>query len=118
METKAEGLATGWGYELTLGIMRDMLDDFILVSEKEMDRAVVLHLDNTHNLAEHAGAASLAAAIKIKDRLAGKKVVLVMSGGNITADQLRAVLCRGNALGSDDAGAEARLDHGSPKRES
>ena len=76
METKAEGLAARWGYEWTLAIMRDLLDDCILVSEEEMDRAVVLHLEHTHNLTEHAGAASLAAAVKIKDRLAGKKVVL------------------------------------------
>jgi threonine dehydratase len=92
METVAEGLATRVGFELTLGIMRDMMDDFILVSEEEMARAIVLHLENTHNLAEHAGAASLAAALKIKDRLQGKKVALVMSGGNITLDQLRAAL--------------------------
>ncbi len=92
METAAEGLATGTGYELTQGIMRDLLDDFILVSEEELARAIVQHLENTHNLTEHAGAASLAAAVKIKDRLAGKKVVLVMSGGNITVGQLRAAL--------------------------
>jgi threonine dehydratase len=54
-----------------------------------MQRAIVLHLEHTHNLAEHAGAATLAAALKIKDRLAGRKVVLVMSGGNITVDQLQ-----------------------------
>ena len=92
METEAEGLATGSGYEHTLSIMTELLDDFILVSEEELERAVVLHVENTHNLTEHAGAASLAAAVKIKDRLAGKKVALVMSGGNITTDQLRAAL--------------------------
>ena len=94
METVAEGLATRAGFELTQGIMRDMLDDFLLVSEEELDRAVVLHLENTHNLTEHAGAASLAAALKIKDSLRGKKVALVVSGGNITLDQLRAALAR------------------------
>ena len=92
METVAEGLATRLGFELTQGILREMLDDFVLVSEEELARAVVLHLENTHNLTEHAGAASLAAAIKLKDRLRGKKVALVMSGGNITLDQLRAAL--------------------------
>ena len=94
METVAEGLATRVGFELTQRIMRDMLDDFLLVSEEELDRAVVLHLENTHNLTEHAGAASLAAALKIKDSLRGKKVALVVSGGNITLDQLRAALAR------------------------
>jgi len=92
MESAAEGLGTGTGYELTQGIMRELLDDFILVSEEELDRAVVLHLENTHNLTEHAGAASLAAAVKIKERLLGKKVVLVMSGGNITLGQLKAAI--------------------------
>jgi threonine dehydratase len=94
METAAEGLATASGYELTLGILRDLLDDFILVSDEEMEQAIVLHLEKTHNLAEHAGAASLAGALKIKDRLRGKKVVLVMSGGNVTLNQLKTVLQR------------------------
>ena len=49
-------------------------------------------MEHTHSVAEHAGAAPLAAAIKIKDRLAGKKVALVLSGGNITVDQLKAAL--------------------------
>ena len=57
-----------------------------------MVRAVVTLLEHTHNVAEHAGAAPLAAAIKMKDFLGGKKVVLVMSGGNMTVDQLRGIL--------------------------
>ena len=89
METVAEGLATRSGYELAQAILRDLLDDFILVSEEELNQAVVLHLENTHNLLEHAGAASLAAAVKIKDRIKGKKVVLIASGGNISLEQLR-----------------------------
>ena len=92
MNTAAEGLATRVGFELTLDIMRDMLDDFILVSEEEFNRAIVLHLEHTHNLTEHAGAASLAGAVKIKERLKGKKVVLVMSGGNVSLIQLRNAL--------------------------
>lgn len=92
METAAEGLATRMGYELAQDILRDLLDDFVLVSEDGMDQAVVLHLEKTHNLMEHAGAASLAAAVKIKERLRGKKVVIVASGGNISLAHLRAVL--------------------------
>lgn len=92
METVAEGLATSLGFEWTQEIMRDLLDDFILVSEEELRRAIVLHIEHTHNLTEHAGAASLAAAIKIGDRLQGKKVALVVSGGNITVEQLKAAL--------------------------
>ena len=92
MESIAEGLATGMGYEMTQNILRDMLDDFILVSDEEMNEAVVLNLEKTHNLTEHAGAASLAGALKIKDRLKGKKVALVMSGGNISLNHLKAAL--------------------------
>ena len=92
MKSSAEGLATGTGYELPLGILREHLDDFILVTEDEMNRAIVTHLEETHNLVEHAGAASLAGAIKIKDRLAGKKVVVVLSGGNLSLEHLRIAL--------------------------
>ena len=92
MASVAEGLATGSGYELTLGILKKHLDDFVLVSDDEMNAAIVAHLEQTHNLAEHAGAASLAGAVKIRERLAGKKVVLVMSGGNLSVEHLRAAL--------------------------
>ena len=100
MGTIAEGLATGSGYADTLEIMTELLDDFILVSEAELDTAVVNHLTYSHNLTEHAGAASLAAACKIKDRLAGKKVALIVSGGNITVDQLKSTLARNSSNGS------------------
>lgn len=88
METIAEGLATGTGYRMTQEIMRDSMDDFILVSESEMVEAVSLYLETTHNLTEHAGASPLAAALKIKDTLQGQKVALVMSGGNISRAHL------------------------------
>ena len=94
METAAEGLATRMGYELPLGILCDLLDDFVTVSEEELDNAVVAHLEKTHNLTEHAGAASLAAALQISDRLRGKKVVLVASGGNISLEHLRQALAQ------------------------
>ena len=62
-----------------------------------MNEAIVLHLQHTHNLIEHAGAASLAAAVKLGDRLAGRKVVLVASGGNVTLAHLRAALQEADA---------------------
>ncbi|HJO82080.1 MAG: threonine/serine dehydratase [SAR202 cluster bacterium] len=92
MRSKAEGLATGTGFDLTLGILREHLDDFILVTDDEMDQAIVHHLRMTHNLTEHAGAASLAGAVKMKDRLEGKKVALIMSGGNVSLEHLKAAL--------------------------
>ena len=92
MRSVAEGLATRMGYELTQDIMRDLLDDFVLVSEEEMEQAIVTHLEMTHTLTEHAGAAALAAALNMRDHLAGKNVVLVASGANISLDQLKAAL--------------------------
>jgi len=90
--TTAEGLATKSGFELPISILKDMLDDFILVSDDEIDEAIVMHLEKTHNLAEGAGAASLAGALKIRDRLRGKKVAIVLSGGNISLPQLASAI--------------------------
>ncbi|HVF48038.1 MAG TPA: threonine/serine dehydratase [Pyrinomonadaceae bacterium] len=86
METAAEGLATRVAFEMTQKIMWQYLDDFILVGEEEMHDAVKTYAAAAHTLAETAGAASLAAAIKIRERLAGQTVALVLSGGNITPD--------------------------------
>ncbi|MGZ3580743.1 MAG: pyridoxal-phosphate dependent enzyme, partial [Syntrophales bacterium] len=90
--TAAEGLATQVGYELTQEILWDDLSDFILVSEEEMAQAILTYLELVRNLAEEAGAAPLAAALKIKERLKGKKVALVLSGGNISLERLKAVI--------------------------
>jgi threonine dehydratase len=92
METSAEGLATRVPFELTQVVMREHLDGFILVSEDAIRRAIVTLLQTTHNLAEGAGASPLAAARQTRDRLAGRTVVLVMSGGNLSIDKLRVAL--------------------------
>jgi threonine dehydratase len=89
MRTVAEGLATRVPFENTQRIMRQYLDDFVLVEDAAIEAAILLLLEHTHNLAEGAGAAALAAAIKLRHRLAGKNVVLVLSGGNLSLDQLR-----------------------------
>ena len=94
MKTAAEGLATGAAYDFAVGILRKHLDDFILVTEEEMNAAIVTHLEQTHNLVEHAGAASLAGALKIHERLAGKKVVLICSGGNLSIEHLKIALAQ------------------------
>ena len=86
--TFADGLATRNAFELPLGILRSHVDDFVLVSEEEMRHAIKLYLEHCHTVAEGAGAASLAAAVKLKDRLKGKKVALVLSGGNITLTEI------------------------------
>jgi threonine dehydratase len=95
METSAEGLATNIGYELTQEILQEYLADFILVSESEIAEAVVLILEVVRNLAEQAGASPLAAALKIKERLKGKKVALILTGGNISTEHLQQILTLG-----------------------
>lgn len=92
MRTAAEGLATRVGFELPQEILWEQLDDFVLVSEAELGDAVALMIQHTRNLVEAAGAAPLAAALKLKDELRGRKVALICSGGNITLEQLRAAL--------------------------
>ena len=95
METAAEGLATRVAFDNTLEILRDErigLDDFVLASDEAMAEGVRLFLEHTRNLVELAGAASLAAALNLRDRLKDQKVVLVVSGGNVTLEQLRGLL--------------------------
>jgi threonine dehydratase len=92
METSAEGLQTKMGYELTQEILRQHLSDFILVSEDEMSSAILTYLELVRNLSEEAGAAPLAGALKIKDRLKGKTVALVLSGSNISLERLKSLL--------------------------
>jgi len=86
--TFAEGIATRVAFELPLRIIRERVDDIVLVSDEEIARAMIELLE-TRIVAEGAGAAALAAAHRIRDRLAGKTVVLVVSGGNVTLETLR-----------------------------
>jgi threonine dehydratase len=74
--------------------MRRRLDEFILVNEDQMKEAILLLFETTHQVVEGAGAASTAAALILKKRLKDKKVGLVLSGGNLTLDQFRAIICR------------------------
>jgi threonine dehydratase len=90
MHTSAEGLATRVGFELPQQILREHLADFVLVSEDELRGATLQMLERTRNLIEPAGASPLAAALKLD--VAGKKVGLIASGGNMTLDQLRSLL--------------------------
>jgi len=91
-QTFAEGLATGAPFDMPQAILRRDLDDFILVSDDELRAAMRLAIDKTRNLVEAAGAAALAAASKISDRLHGKRVALIMSGGNVTLAGLKELL--------------------------
>ena len=90
--TWAEGVATRVPAEMTLEIMRTHMDDVILVSEDEMREAAALLLRHTHNLAEGAGAATLAAALQQRSRFVGQKVGAILSGGNLDLAQLPSIL--------------------------
>lgn len=91
-ETFADGLATRVPFKLTLGIINKMIDEIVLVSEKEMKKAIIRLLETTHQLAEGAGAASTAAAFKIRTKLQGKKVALALTGGNLNLQTLQSIL--------------------------
>lgn len=92
--TFAEGLATRTAFALPQRILWEMLDDFILVSEEEMRSAILMYLEKAKTLSEGAGAAPLAGALNLRGQLSGRKVALVLSGGNITPEQLGQVLSR------------------------
>lgn len=92
--TFADGLATRRAYELTFPALRAGLTDFITVTEAEIAHALRLLLRTTHTLVEGAGAAGLAGLIKLRDRLAGRRVGIVLSGANIDAETLRRVISR------------------------
>jgi threonine dehydratase len=92
MESFAEGLATRTAFELPQRILWESLDDFVLVSDGEIRAAQALMIETTRNLVEAAGASPLAAALRLREQLAGKQVALILSGGNASREQLLDVL--------------------------
>ena len=90
--TFAEGLATRTAFELPQQIMRDRLDDFVLVTEEALRDATRLMIEKTRNLVEPSGAAALAAVMSAPGRFRGRDVALICSGGNISPAQLAALL--------------------------
>ena len=92
MKTEHEGLATRVPFEMTNKILWELLDDFVLVTDAEINDAIRLLARHAKQVAEGAGAASLAAAIKLRDELQGKKVVGILSGGNIPLERFTAML--------------------------
>ena len=94
IETFAEGLATGTAFEFTQRILWDLLDDFVLVSDDEIAAAQALLIESARNLVEAAGAAPFAAALQLSGQLTGKRVALMVTGGNASRDQIIDVLTR------------------------
>ena len=88
MRTFAEGIATETGYELPQSILRELLDDFVLVSDDQIRYAIGLLIEKAHTMAEAAGATATAGALKLRKSIQGKKVSITISGANITLPQL------------------------------
>ena len=95
MSTIAEGIAVGTPGRLTQPIIAPLVDDVVLVDEGDIEQAIVMLLEIEKTLVEGAGAAGLAALLKEPARYAGKKVGLVLSGGNIDPLLLAAIIERG-----------------------
>ena len=93
-QTQAEGLSTRTTFDLPQRILRENLDDFLLVDDEQIRQAVALMIEKTRTLVEMAGAAALAAALdpRLQPQLRGRKVALICSGGNISPRQLGEIL--------------------------
>ncbi|MFL6720763.1 MAG: threonine ammonia-lyase [Sphingomonas sp.] len=93
-DTLAEGIAVKHPGELTSRILRDYADDVVLVSERDLERAVSMLVGIEKTVAEGAGAAGLAAMLSDPARYKGKKVATLLCGGNIDTHLLANVLVR------------------------
>lgn len=89
--TIAEGLATSKAYELPFMILKDKIDNIVLVTDEEIKNAIKLLLEVEGIVAEPAGAAAMAAAYKLKEELKGLKVIVMVTGGNIDPKLLREI---------------------------
>jgi threonine dehydratase len=95
--TIAEGIAVKVPGELTLSLIRESVSDVVLVDEPLLERAVLLLLEVEKTAVEGAGAAGLAALLKAPARFAGRRVCLILSGGNIDLPVLSSIIERGLA---------------------
>jgi threonine dehydratase len=93
--TIAEGIAVGTPGRLTQAIISQLVDDLVLVDEGDIEQAIVMLLEIEKTLVEGAGAAGLAALLKYPERFRGRKVGLVLCGGNIDPMLLAAIIERG-----------------------
>ncbi|MCX8005695.1 MAG: pyridoxal-phosphate dependent enzyme, partial [Burkholderiaceae bacterium] len=93
--TIAEGIAVGEPGRLTRAIVRQAVDDIVLVSEGDIEHAILLLLEIEKTVVEGAGAAALAALIAHAPRFAGRRIGVVLSGGNIEPMMLADIIERG-----------------------
>ena len=93
--TIAEGIAVPSPGALNIALARELVDDWLIVDEGDIEQAIVLLLEVEKTLVEGAGAAGLAALLRHPDKLRGKRVGLVLCGGNIDPLLLAAIIERG-----------------------
>jgi len=93
-DTIAEGIAVKAPGKMTAAIINRLVDDILLVPERDIERAIVLYVEAEKTVAEGAGAAGLAALLAYPDRFRGRTIGLVLSGGNIDTHLLANVLLR------------------------
>ena len=93
--TIAEGIAVGTPGKITQEVVRRLVDDLVLVDEGDIEQAVLMLLEIEKTLVEGAGAVGLAAMLRHPERFRGKKVGLVLCGGNIDPLLLAAIIERG-----------------------
>ena len=93
-DTFAEGVATRSTYELTFPALLEGLTDFVTVTDAEIADGIRLILSTTHNLVEGAGAMGVVGAMKLRERLTGKRVAVAFCGGNLDSAVLRRILNR------------------------
>jgi len=89
--------ATAGGIEpgsITFGICKEYVDDYFLVTEREIEEAICLILEQHHKVFEGASALTVAALLKNKEKFTGENVVLVISGSNISIERLKGILFR------------------------
>ena len=91
----AEGIAVGTPGQIPQAIIARLVDDLVLVNEGDIEQAIVMLLEVEKTLVEGAGAAGLAALLKYPERFKGKKIGLVLCGGNIDPLLLAAIIERG-----------------------
>lgn len=97
LPTIADGLVNREASEFTLDIIREYVDDILLVTETELEEAILSLLRNDHVLAEPAGVAGLAALKQAYEPRPGERVAAVLSGGNISIEYLSRLLARHKA---------------------
>jgi threonine dehydratase len=93
--TIAEGIAVGAPGERCAAVIREQVDELLLVDEGDIEHAIIMLLEIEKTLVEGAGAAGLAAVLRHPDRFAGRRLGLVLSGGNIDPMLLAAIIDRG-----------------------